>query len=324
MLGAPSDAADGRRRPRRADRSSPRTPRSRRSAGSLWSSGRWPTPTRPCARPIVRSVIIFVLGLALSILASVLLARRMVAPIRTLQEGAARIGAGDLGHRVEVQTGDELEALGNELNRTAGQLEESYANLEHKVEARTRELAEANTGLTETLEQQTATGEILRVISSSPTDVQPVFDTIAESAARLCEAEFCFVFRFDGELLHFVSQHGLTPEGIEAVRRAWPSAPNPGTAAGRAILNRDIAHIPDVAGGAWLRARRRRRRSPPSAAPWASRCCATASRSERSPSRAPGRAVPRSADRSAEDVRRPGGHRHRERPALHRGAGAEP
>ena len=200
----------------------------------------------PLRAPIIRSAIIFALGLALSILASVLLARRMVAPIRALQEGAAKIGAGDLGHRVEVKTGDELEALGHELNRTAGQLEESYANLEHKVEARTRELAEANAGLTETLEQQTATGEILRVISSSPTDVQPVFDTIARSAARLCEAEFCFVYKFDTKLLHFIAHHGLTPEGYEAVSRAWPRAPSPGTAAGRAILSREIAHIPDI------------------------------------------------------------------------------
>ena len=84
------------------------------------------------------------LGLGLSVLASVLLARRMVAPIRVLQEGAARIGAGDLGHRIEVRTGDELEALGDELNRTAAQLEESHATLEQKVEARTRELADAN------------------------------------------------------------------------------------------------------------------------------------------------------------------------------------
>src|SRR6266446_10085718 len=88
----------------------------------------------PLRAPIIRSAVIFVLGLGLSILASILLARRMVAPIRVLQEGAARIGAGDLGHRIEVRIGDELEALGEELNRTAGQLEESHANLEGKVE----------------------------------------------------------------------------------------------------------------------------------------------------------------------------------------------
>ena len=68
-----------------------------------------------------------------------------------------------------------------------------------------QELEARNRDLTETLEQQTATGEILRVISSSPTDVQPVFDTIAESAKRLCAAEFCVVYRFDGQLLHFVA-----------------------------------------------------------------------------------------------------------------------
>ena len=109
-----------------------------------------------------------------------------------------------------------------------------------------KELEARNHDLTETLEQQTATGDILRVISSSPTDVQPVFDTIAQSAARLCEAQFCFVFRFDGEFLHFVAQEGLTPEGVEALHGAWPMAPSVGSAAGRSILSRGIAHIPDV------------------------------------------------------------------------------
>src|SRR5262249_58265134 len=96
----------------------------------------------PLRAPIIRSVVIFVLGLGLSVLASILLARRMVAPIRMLREGAARIGAGELGHRIEVRTGDELEALGDELNRTAGQLEASHANLEHRAEHRTPHLAE--------------------------------------------------------------------------------------------------------------------------------------------------------------------------------------
>jgi len=72
------------------------------------------------------------------------------------------------------------------------------------------ELQARNRELTEALEQQTATTDILRVIPQSPTDVQPVFDMIAESAARLCEAQYCFVYRFEGQLLHFVAHHGLT------------------------------------------------------------------------------------------------------------------
>ena len=73
---------------------------------------------------------------------------------------------------------------------------------------RTRDLGES-------LEQQTATSEVLGVISSSVTDAQPVFDMIADSAARLCEAQFCFVYRFDGELLHFVAHRSVTPDVLE-------------------------------------------------------------------------------------------------------------
>jgi PAS domain S-box-containing protein len=115
-----------------------------------------------------------------------------------------------------------------------------------ELQEKNRALTAAHAQVTEALEQQTATGEILRVISSSPTDAQPVFDSIARSAARLCEAQFCFVFRFDGEQLHFVAHDGLSPDGYEALRRAWPRAASPGTAAGRSVLSRGVAHIPDV------------------------------------------------------------------------------
>ncbi len=97
-----------------------------------------------------------------------------------------------------------------------------------------------NRELTEALEQQTATSEILRVISTSPTDTQPVFDTIAQRAAQLCGAQFCHVFRYDGELLHFVAHHQLEPESA-----VLPAPPGRGTAAGRSILSRSVEQIPD-------------------------------------------------------------------------------
>ena len=98
----------------------------------------------------------------------------------------------------------------------------------------------------ESLEQQTATSEVLRVISSSPTDVQPVFDTIARKALDLCLAKTSTVFRFDGELVHLVAGHSLSPEGIESLRRVFPIPPGRGAAATRAILGRAIVYIPDI------------------------------------------------------------------------------
>jgi methyl-accepting chemotaxis protein len=107
----------------------------------------------------VRTAVLLVVGLAVTIVASLVLVRRMIKPIRALQVGAARIGAGALDHRIEVRTNDELQALAEEFNQMTARLQESYAGLERKVEERTRDLTEA-------LEQQTATSEILRVISS--------------------------------------------------------------------------------------------------------------------------------------------------------------
>ena len=98
----------------------------------------------------------------------------------------------------------------------------------------------------EAREQQTATAEILRVIRASPTDVQPVFDMIAESASRLCEAQFCFVYRFDGQLLHFVAHHSVSPKVVEINRRAYPQPPSRKSVAARAILEQSVVQIPDV------------------------------------------------------------------------------
>src|SRR2546426_196886 len=100
--------------------------------------------------------------------------------------------------------------------------------------------------LTEALEQQAATSEILRVISRSRNDVQPVFDTIAANALRLCDARFSAVFRFDGELIHIAAFQNLTPEGTAAFLTAYPCRPSRGGTTQRAILTRGIVHMPDI------------------------------------------------------------------------------
>jgi len=87
-------------------------------------------------------------GLVLALLSGLFLARRMVVPIRTLREGAAHFGAGNLSQRISLRTGDELEMLADQFNDMAGQLQESYADLEKKIEARTHELREASEFLT--------------------------------------------------------------------------------------------------------------------------------------------------------------------------------
>jgi signal transduction histidine kinase len=193
----------------------------------------------PLYRAVQRTVLILFATLGMAFLAGMILARRMVVPIRTLQSGAARIGGGELHHRISIKTGDELEALADQFNEMADRLEESHRNLEKKIELRTRDLSEA-------LDRQTATSDILRVISGSPTNTQPVFDMIAQSAARLCNAQFSHVFRYDGHIIYFVAYHRLESEAIEAARKLFPSPPNRGTAAGRCILSGAVEQIPDV------------------------------------------------------------------------------
>src|SRR5215831_4371625 len=100
--------------------------------------------------------------------------------------------------------------------------------------------------LQESLEYQTAISDVLNVISRSPTDVQPVFETIAKSAASLCRARFCHVFRFDGELVHFVASQGLTPEAAEMLRDAYPMRPGRASISARAILSGAVEEIPEV------------------------------------------------------------------------------
>ena len=130
----------------------------------------------PLYAAVERTGLVLLGALALAIFAGTFLARRMVVPIQALRLGAARIGSGDLGQRITIKTGDEVEALSDQFNVMAAKLQESYADLENKIDVRTHELSEA-------LEQQTATANVLQVISASPGDLTPVFAAILQNAA---------------------------------------------------------------------------------------------------------------------------------------------
>ena len=93
---------------------------------------------------LARSGALLLAGLVVAFACGLALARRMIAPIHALRTSAARIGSGDLGHRISIRTGDELESLGDQFNAMASQLQESHATLEHKVEERTHQLEIAN------------------------------------------------------------------------------------------------------------------------------------------------------------------------------------
>jgi GAF domain-containing protein len=109
-----------------------------------------------------------------------------------------------------------------------------------------KELELRNKALSEALDQQTATSDILRVISSSPTEIEPVFNAIAQSAIRLCEGNFGNVATYDGELLHLVAHANVTAEGVELTKQMFPMRPSPSTVLGRVVLQGAVVHIPDA------------------------------------------------------------------------------
>ena len=192
----------------------------------------------PLYATLQRTSVLLVAALLISIAASFFLARALVRPLRALEEGAAQIGAGDLERRIDVRTGDELEGLAEQFNRMSAQLRESYAGLERKVEQRTAELSEA-------LEYQTATAEILKVISSSPADVQPILEAVAERARILCRAHGSRVWLVEGDHLRARTGYKL-PDGSESGRgERLPTASS--SVIGQAFAEARTVHIEDVA-----------------------------------------------------------------------------
>ncbi len=192
----------------------------------------------PLYRSIERTGYVLFGALALAFIAGTFLARRMVVPIQALRAGTARIGAGDLAQRIDIKTGDEVELLADQFNDMAGRLQESYANLEKKVDDRTRELSDS-------LEQQTATSEVLRVISSSPGELEPVFQAMLANAVRICDSQFGTLFRHDDGAFQAVALFGTPPALTEFHQKRGRFRPAAGAGLERLARTKDVVRIAD-------------------------------------------------------------------------------
>ena len=192
----------------------------------------------PLYASAARTAVLLLLGVALAVVASLFLARRMVTPIRALQAGAAQIGAGELGHRIEIRTGDELEALAEQFNSMTAQLQESYATLERKVEERTRELSEA-------LEKLRALGEVGRAVSST-LDLETVLTTIVSRANQLSGTDAGAIYEYDEQAEEFYlrATQNLEQEFVELLRET-PILKGEGVT-GQMAETREPTQIPDI------------------------------------------------------------------------------
>jgi signal transduction histidine kinase len=162
---------------------------------------------------IKRSGLIMLGGLLLAFLAGLFLARRMVVPIQMLRAGAQRIGGGDLGQRISIKTGDELEGLADQFNDMANRLQESYSGLERKVEMRTRELAQS-------VEELRALGEVSQAVNST-LDLRTVLDTIVAKAVQLSSTDAGTIFVFNEAAGEFEmrANYGLSEDVVVAFQQ---------------------------------------------------------------------------------------------------------
>jgi len=170
-------------------------------------------PTREALAPVWTSLMQTLALLGLGVLSAVFLgawiAGRLVEPLKALQAGALRLGQGDLTQRISVRTGDEIGTLADRFNQMASQIQDSYETLEAKVDDRTRDLNLA-------LQQQTATADVLKVISRSVFDLRTVLTTLIDTAVRLCNSTRGTIFLIKDGAFEPVAIHSDVPPALRA------------------------------------------------------------------------------------------------------------
>jgi signal transduction histidine kinase len=185
---------------------------------------------QPVYAVLRRSVIVLSGGLLLAALAGVWLARRMVVPIRILTDGAVRIGGGDLDHRIEIHSRDEVQTLADSFNDMGGRLKESY-----------RELSEA-------ISQLRALIDVSQAINSTPLGLQALLEAILAHACQLADAAGGAIYSFEesSEEFSLAATYGMNQELIEAVRRTWRRL-HDDSPLSQCVLQRTAVEISDLA-----------------------------------------------------------------------------
>ena len=174
----------------------------------------------PLYAALKRLGFVLLAALGFAVLAGMFLAGRMVGPIQALRTGAARLGGGDLSQRITIKTGDELEALAHQFNAMAGQLQESYAGLEQKVEERTHELQTRSRELAQSVGELRALGEVTQAVNST-LDLATVLSTIVAKAVQLSDTEAGSIYVVDPSTQEFRlrASHGMSEELIADLNR---------------------------------------------------------------------------------------------------------